>query len=142
MREFKPIRIAPLFVAAAVLVGCAFTGPASAGNFPTHWVAPVSGDWTDPTRWSTNPFYPENGNPAEIVYDTFIDAPGPDYTVTLDDDVEVNRVVIRSPAALMNQPGHTLDLFFLGLGDVGAGRYRMSDGTLNLIALAVGGSGW
>jgi hypothetical protein len=36
------------------------------------WTGTMAGQWTDPTNWSTNPYYPNNGNPAGVNYDVSI----------------------------------------------------------------------
>jgi hypothetical protein len=128
--------------ACAAAVTFAVPAPVEAGTLESRWVAPVSGDWTDPSRWNTNPFYPDNGNPAEFEYNAVIDVPGPDYTVTLNGNIDLNSVVVRSADAVLHQTGGVFNTFSLGVGDSGAGHYRMSDGTLNVSNLAVGGSNW
>ena len=104
-----------------------------------RWATPVSGDWTDPAQWSTNPFYPNNGNPAESVYQVRLDVPGPDYTVTLSAPVEVGSTLISSPAATLEQSGGTFNVGSLSLGALGgAADYRMTGGSLTVNELSVG----
>src|SRR5690349_16611660 len=46
-----------------------------------NWLNPVDGNWTDPTKWSSNPVYPHSGSPAAAAT---VGAGGSAYTVTLD----------------------------------------------------------
>src|SRR4051812_20566044 len=34
-----------------------------------NWLNAVNGNWTDASKWSTNPAYPNNGTPAGANYD-------------------------------------------------------------------------
>src|SRR4051812_48322240 len=47
------------------------------------WNAAVSGNWNDPTKWSTNPNYPNNGNGGVATYAAVVSATGAAYTITL-----------------------------------------------------------
>jgi hypothetical protein len=113
---------------------------ALAGNVDARWLAPVSGDWTDPPRWSSSPFYPDNGNPAESVYHVLLDVPGPDYTVTLNAPVpvDVGSTLISSPVATLAHAGGTFNVGSLAVGQGGVGRHRMTGGTLNVNNLTIG----
>src|SRR6185369_16741527 len=54
-----------------------------------NWLTGTSGNWTDPTLWSTNPNFPNNGQPtAGTTYAANIAAAGT-YTVTLNAPVTV-----------------------------------------------------
>jgi len=33
-----------------------------------------SGNWSDPTQWSSNPNYPHNGTPASTLYDAVLNS--------------------------------------------------------------------
>src|SRR4051812_17020264 len=51
------------------------------------WVSAVNGSWNDPTRWSTNPVFP-NDTPATH-YAASIAATGAPYTVFLGVDISL-----------------------------------------------------
>lgn len=80
-------------------------GAASAG--PVHWSGPVSGNWSDASKWSTG----QVPDPTDAVA---IDAPG-DYQVTLDVDATVAGLTLGTGAASAGRQhlamaGHTLTL--------------------------------
>src|SRR6185437_2792667 len=56
-----------IFVTVAIVLATATA--AHAGNVDSHWLLPSDGYWTDPTQWSTNPDYPNNGSPTGTTYD-------------------------------------------------------------------------
>jgi hypothetical protein len=78
------------------------------------WLNPVDGNWTDPTKWSTDPFYPNNGSPAATTYDADIGAVGPvgtSYAVSLSAPVSVGTVTIdTNQATLAIASGATLNV--------------------------------
>jgi hypothetical protein len=81
------------------------------------WLSAVNGGWTDPSKWSTSPNYPNDESPsAGDTYRVLIDAVGAPYSVEVDSlapFLAVDRVEIDSPDA-------TLYLNFNGLyGDTG-----------------------
>jgi hypothetical protein len=53
-----------------------------------------AGNWSDASKWSTNPAYPNNG--ASKLYAATIN----NGTVTLDTDVKVNSIAVAKPATL------------------------------------------
>jgi hypothetical protein len=59
------------------------------------WLNPVSGSWTDPTKWSTDPVYPNNGI-AGANYDVRIGSPGAPYTVSSSTDISVHSLTLDS----------------------------------------------
>ena len=73
------------------------------GQTTATWLSPVSGSWTDASKWSTSPTYPRNGQPtAADIYDVVIDATGSAYTVsteTLGFDFTLNSLTLNSPDA-------------------------------------------
>lgn len=58
------VTIARPLVAAVVLLALTATAQA---QVTSTWNG-TSGDWTNPALWSTNPFYPNNGNPPGTTY--------------------------------------------------------------------------
>src|SRR5687768_17024456 len=82
-----PRRLLCLSLAAVPLLA---TADASA-QVQASWLNTSGGQWTEPSNWSTNPFYPNNGNPPGTAYEATISGPigfspavnfeGPDVTV-------------------------------------------------------------
>ena len=68
-----------------------------------EWLNPVSGNWTDATKWSTAPTYP-NSN----LYDVVLGAEGQDYVVQLGTDTVLHSLTIDSPSATLKQTSRTL----------------------------------
>src|SRR4051794_18794435 len=65
------------------------------------WVDPISGNWNDPTRWSINPLFPNNGTPPGSTYVARIAASGSPYTVTLNTPIAVSGLDLTSAAATL-----------------------------------------
>ena len=66
---------------AAALATAAMTA-ASRGGTTANWLSSVSGSWTDATKWSTQPVFPNNGSPtASDSYDVVVGAAGASYAV-------------------------------------------------------------
>jgi len=84
--------------------------PIYGDSLPTtaSWTDPFDGLWSDASKWSTDPCYPDNDSPnAGDAYEAIIDAVGSAYTVTLDRDVSVDRLTLTSPGAVLLQTGGT-----------------------------------
>jgi hypothetical protein len=87
-----------------------------------------TGNWTDPTQWSTNPNYPNNGTPSGTTYDAVINAPGTGaYTVMLNSNITTDSVTLDSPNATLSQTGGTLTTTSL---NISAGTYSLNGGVL------------
>jgi len=61
----------------------------------------MTGLWTDPTKWSTNPYYPVNGNPLGTTYDVTIDAPGSYLVTSILNNTTVNSLTLNSAGATL-----------------------------------------
>ncbi|MFO0812078.1 MAG: hypothetical protein U0796_02600 [Gemmatales bacterium] len=73
-----------LTVCLTVLIVISFTGPTYAQTNAT-WNG-TNGNWTDATRWSTNPIFPNNGQPsAGDLYNAIVNG----GTITLDQNCPV-----------------------------------------------------
>lgn len=95
------------------------------------WLSAVSGNWTDPTMWSSNPAYPNND--GSTVFNTRINATGGDYTVSLADPVTVTYLGVNSPNATLSHSAGTLNVETFAVGDdEGGGAYHLGGGTLNV----------
>lgn len=92
-----------LLLPAALAVASCLSSAALAQTTAT-WLLPTSGDWTDPTMWSTNPYYPTNGNPSGATYDAVIDATGtgPAYTIQANAPITVTGLTINSALATVD----------------------------------------
>jgi hypothetical protein len=109
------------------VLAAALARPATAQQTTATWLGPASGNWTDPTQWSSNPFYPTNGNPAGTTYEADVTATGASYTVTLNSNITVNTLLINSANATIGQTAGT----FTGFIDMRNGAYNLSGGTIS-----------
>src|SRR5438128_1496327 len=66
----------------------------------SNWLGVNGGNWTDPTLWSTNPNFPNNGTPAGATYAATIATSGT-YTVSLNAAVAVNSVTLNNATATL-----------------------------------------
>ena len=70
--------------ACAAAAALATASRAGAQQVQSHWLSPSSGDWTVPANWSTNPFFPDNGQPTPTTtYLARIAASGAPFEVQL-----------------------------------------------------------
>jgi hypothetical protein len=134
--------------------------PAIAAALPSSWISPTSGSWTDPSRWTTSPFFPDNDSPAGATYDATINAIGAPYTVTSTADVTVDQLHIDSPDASLHIASGTLASQFCTLSGgatavqtggthaidflftlTGGSSYALSGGTFSPGLIRVGESG-
>ena len=111
-------------ILACMPVAMLFTASASAGT-PASWSAAADGYWTDASKWSSKPNYPNNGTPAGSTYDVTIGKP---YTVTLDQNVAVNSLML-SGGAILSQTNGTLTL--TGNLAIQSGQYRLADAIIS-----------
>ncbi len=133
-------RIASGWCLVAVLGGILVGGAHARGQPTSFWLNPVSGDWTDPTKWSSNPVFPNNGSQT---FDVTIAAAGSPYSVLFNSPaipVNVDSLDLDSPNVTLVHAAGTLKLGRIELSGggspalrVGAGaRYRLHGGTLEL----------
>jgi hypothetical protein len=109
-------------------------GGVRASEITSTWSG-STGNWTDPTQWSTNPNYPNNGTPTGTTYDAVINAPGTGaYTVTLNSNVTTDSVTLDSANATLAQTGGMLTTVAL---NISAGTYLFSGGFLQLTSSLV-----
>ena len=92
-----------LLLPAALAVASCLSSVALAQTTAT-WLSPTSGNWTDPTMWSTNPYYPTSGNPTGTTYDALIDATGmgTSYTIQATAPITLHSLTIDSPLATVD----------------------------------------
>src|SRR4051794_29181250 len=68
---------APARLALAALATTSFlSAPLAVAGTVASWISPVSGAWTDSSRWSSAPFFPNNGSPSGASYDAVVGAAG------------------------------------------------------------------
>lgn len=84
-------------LAVGLSVGLLAAGTAS-GQTPASWLAATSGNWTDASRWSTDPFFPNNGNNG-VDYDATVGVTGAAYDVTLDANITIQNLTQNSADA-------------------------------------------
>ena len=94
------------------------------------WLSPNDGTWTDAINWSSNPFAPNNGNPAGTTYNATIAASGGvSYIVSLPSSVTVDALLVDSVTATVNQSAGTLSLATTG-ALINSGRYQLAGGNI------------
>ena len=124
-----------LVVTAAIALGASHVGAAVYSN----WTG-AAGNWTDTTKWSSSPNYPNNGTPAGTTYSAVIDAPGSSaYGVTLNSNISVDSLTVNSSNATLMQSANSLNVG--GAVALQTGAYQSTGGTLtagsmNVSALA------
>src|SRR4051794_26497847 len=91
-----------LLVAAAAGLACSLAAEA-AGQTDANWLTAASGNWSDPSRWSTNPLYPNNG--AGNSYRAYIQATGSNYVVTSSGNVLLDYLRLNSANATLRITG-------------------------------------
>lgn len=107
----------------------------------SSWLDASDGNWIDTSHWSTNPVFPNNDTPTlGTTYEVLIDAMGADYTVTLEDDISVDRITINSNNATLQQDGGELNV---GTIDIQQGAYhvRSQSEDARIIGATIGGDG-
>ncbi len=72
----------------------------ASGQTAATWLAPVNGAWSDATKWSTNPFFPNNN--GSTLYDAAVSVTGAAYTVNLDVPVTIENFTLDSSDATLN----------------------------------------
>ncbi|MBC8108996.1 MAG: PEP-CTERM sorting domain-containing protein [Anaerolineae bacterium] len=124
-------------LAAAIITG-ALASMAHA-QVPANWLLPVDGSWTDPTKWTTNPNYPNNGTPPGTTYNALVGITGASYTISLADPVSVSTLNISSPQATLALSGGTLSVTnrWTVAGSINhtAGAMNLTTGLLNVADL-------
>src|SRR5262245_56127548 len=96
------------FAAVAIAVGVCSAG---AAQTVATWANPTSGSWTDATLWSTNPVFPNNGQPdPPDIYHALIAATGSNYTIALDSDIALSALTLNSTQATLNHAAGLLSV--------------------------------
>jgi hypothetical protein len=114
--------------------------------FVSEWLTASNGNWTDPSKWSTNPIYPNNGAPnVGDEYDVLINATGAPYTVSIVNNIAVSALTIDSPNATVSLDSSR---FTAETIDIARGKLILGDNTsfsnnseVEIIDAVIGGSG-
>lgn len=87
------------------VVGTFQHAPQVIAQTQAYWLNPVTGSWFDPINWSTNPAYPDNGQPLSgDLYAVTIDATGSAYQPYINSasrDLLLDSLLINSPDATL-----------------------------------------
>src|SRR4051794_2993614 len=101
------------------------------------WNTAIDGNWNDPTKWSSNPNFPNNGNGGVATYNAVISATGAAYTVTLGVPITIENLLLSSADATLNPTAGT---FTATNGiSLNAGIYRLNGGTISNTVVSVSG---
>ena len=115
----------------ALIAAVVLTSSAQLFATPASWTAAVDGNWTDGTKWSTNPAYPNNGTPSGTSYDATIAAAGGAgggaYTVTLNSSVAVDSLTLNAAGAALSHTAGTLTTPSINLQQ---GTYTLAGGSI------------
>lgn len=131
---------------AGLVVGLAGSG--AHAQVTATWLGATSGNWSNATLWSTDPFFPNNGNGGQN-YHAVVTAVGAAYTVTLDQTIDIQDFTLDSAdATLLYSAGHVLRVhgnWVSGSGAIldgaGAGGSVIIDGTTTFGTGAIRGLG-
>src|SRR4051812_42789247 len=89
----------------------------AAGQSAT-WLGAQSGSWSEGSRWSSSPSYPNTSTSVAT-----ISAAGAPYIVTVNSDITVGRIVIANGSATLQQTA----------GVIHGGSLSLQAGTISLI---------
>ncbi|MDQ6654726.1 MAG: PEP-CTERM sorting domain-containing protein [Verrucomicrobiota bacterium] len=103
------------------------------------WNTAIDGNWNDPTKWSSNPNFPNNGNGGVATYNAVISTTGAAYTVTLSVPITIENLLLSSASATLN---HTAGTFTATNGiSLNAGTYHLNGGTISNTTITPSGTG-
>ncbi|MCX5688688.1 MAG: hypothetical protein NTV94_02660 [Planctomycetota bacterium] len=86
----------------AAIAGTALAASSMAQTTAT-WLTATNGNWSDATRWSTNPQVPNNSTGNR--FNVFLTPTGSAYDVSLDIPVSIDDLTLNSPAATLRLTG-------------------------------------
>lgn len=127
-------------IAVAACAGMAHAQPADEAN----WIPADFGEWEEFTKWTTNPFYPQNGHPEPgDTYNVFIQAigDGTPYIVQLDNSVPVltvDAITLDAPNATLRMVGSEIDMQG-GTISILRGRFRPESSAVRNATIDVNG---
>ena len=124
-------------IAAVLCSVTPLTAAAAAAAVTVNFVKPISPappytyGWQDPTNWSTNPTYPNNGNPAGATYDVLIAPTGAavGHTVQVSAPITVDSIALNGSLTRLEVSSLGTLRAVNGLNIV-AGELSLSSGTL------------
>jgi hypothetical protein len=101
------------------------------GDVTATWIS-TFGPWTTPTDWSTNPAYPNNGNPTGVNYEAIFNSsfvlPN---TVILSTNVTLDSLVLDAGWLTLAQTTGSLQV---GTLEIDTGKYNMTASAATLVA--------
>jgi hypothetical protein len=113
--------------------------PTVTSTVTSHWNNPTSGPWTSAANWSSNPHFPNNGQPTMGTgYDVVIDASGSAYTVALASPVVIQNLTLNSPNATLSLDSGAI-LRVRGASILQGGALRLNGGALRDGTLTLSG---
>jgi hypothetical protein len=80
-----------ILAAAGVSIGIVGFSAKAWGDTPASW-AVTSGNWSNPANWASNPYYPNDGNPAGSLYDVLLQG----GTATLDVSPTIEKLTLSA----------------------------------------------
>src|SRR5881398_1486318 len=89
-RRRRAVRAVALAAGATWVVAGVGANLLRAQTVTASWLSAVSGNWTDGTKWSTSPDYPNNNGTTN--YNAAISPVGSPYTIGLFDPVNLGTV--------------------------------------------------
>jgi hypothetical protein len=104
-----------------------------------NWSSAGTGNWTDGTKWSTNPSYPNNDTPAGATYWANIAATGSPYQIFLNAPINLTSATLSSPDATVNQSAGSI--YFSNALNLNAGTWLFTGTTATLNGTINGGGG-
>jgi hypothetical protein len=120
-------------------VGAQFIHAGLASADTASWINAVDGSWTEITKWSINPLYPNNSS-GGANYDVTVDATGNTYALNNFIPVTLSSLTVNSPTAIVTQYSGTLTI--PGTLDVQSGTFLLSDsGYLKNATIQTSGDG-
>jgi hypothetical protein len=125
-------RASTLFLATTTAVS-ALSGIVQ-GQTIASWLNPVDGNWTDASKWSTNPLYPDFNSSPLREFAVTVGASGNPYTITLtNDSIQLSQLDITAPDVRVNAKSNSsLDVvgnLSLNNSSITLGGAQMSFGT-------------
>lgn len=117
-----------LRVSGAILMFVLTTAASARAQTNATWNGP-SGNWTNAAIWSTNPLYPNNGNPGGSTYNAILT--GNSSTITLDANITIEQLQFNTGTLAGTNTLTLNQLFTWGNGSADSGGTLFGAGTLN-----------
>lgn len=109
------------------------------GQTTATWSSAGTGNWTDGTKWSTNPNYPNNDTPPGSTYWANIAATGSPYQISLSAPLNLVGATLSSPDATVNQSAGSV--YFSNALNLNAGTWMVNGLSIAMSGTIHGGGG-